>query len=106
MRARNEPARNSLALFSKSCFTKQIELRRSLRIRVARGNASLVTLPVTDCVALLEAFERAGTPRHVDGRLKWREMRMNTMKALLVAGGALGAALGSGAITTPAHAQG
>ena len=31
---------------------------------------------------------------------------MNTMKALLAAGGALGAALGIGAATTPAHAQG
>ena len=31
---------------------------------------------------------------------------MKTMKALLVAGGALGAALGSGAMTGPAHAQG
>jgi hypothetical protein len=27
-----------------------------------------VNQTVTDCVALLEAFERAGTPRHVDGR--------------------------------------
>src|SRR5688500_1257203 len=33
-------------------------------------------------------------------------MRMNTMKALLVAGGALGAALGVEVATTPAHAQG
>jgi hypothetical protein len=35
----------------------------------ARGNVSLANQTVTDCVAPLEAFERAGTPRHVDGRL-------------------------------------
>src|SRR2546429_9694086 len=93
-------------MFSKLCLTKQIELRRSLRIRVARGNASLVNQTVTDCVALLEAFGRAGTPSHVDGRLKWREMRMNTMKALLVAGGARGGARGGGAISTPPQARG
>src|SRR5712672_1831831 len=51
----------------------------------------------SDCVALLEAFERAGTPRHVDGRFTWREMRMkNTVKALLAASGAVAIAFGIG----------
>jgi len=63
--------------------------------------------PSRDFVALLEAFERAGTPRHVDGRFTWREMRMkNTVKALFAAGGTLAAAFGMSAATTPAHAQG
>jgi hypothetical protein len=57
-----------LAMFSKSCFTKQIELLRIPRIREREETSVQVIQPVKDCVALLEAFERAGTPRHVDGR--------------------------------------
>jgi hypothetical protein len=40
--------------------------------------SSSVIQPVKDCVALLEAFERVGKPRHVDGRLHWEGMRNET----------------------------
>src|ERR1700750_2353220 len=87
-------------LLNKSSFAGSSRIRMG-----ARKFAS--TSSTSDCVALLEPFERAGTPRHVDGRLTWREIRMKTtMKALFVAGGTVIAALGTGAATTPAQAQG
>ncbi len=68
----------------------------------------MVIQPVKDCVALLEAFERVGKPCQIDGRRHWEGERVmkQTMTALLVAGGALASALGVGAATTPAQAQG
>src|SRR5882672_10327050 len=91
-------------MFSKVCLTKQIELYGSKNPR-ARGNVDSshsAGQTVSHCSKHSSGRERRAMSM---AGLKRREMPMNiSMKALLAAGGAL--AVGIGAATTPAHAQG